>query len=128
MKKIKSSKPEKIISDIPEWYWKAGLHDAYVTKIESRDFDIDFSEPKENRVKNALSLKIDTSNAMFDPSVKEIILLNYKIISGHIDMNENKKLWWLDDRLEKIDHDFYHYVLHIDFEGYKSNRCIYRGN
>jgi len=117
-KKENQNKPEKPGSDIPEWYWTSGLHDACITSIEPQKLEIDFSQPEENRVKNTLSLKIDASNALFDTSVKEIIFINYKIITGNIELPGKKKIWWLGDRIQKIDHSFYHYELKIDLRDF----------
>ena len=113
-KKGKCNKQELCGCSVPEWYWSAGLHDACITSIESQEFEINYSRPAENRIKNVLSFSIDASNALFDSAVKEISFFNYKLCTESIDLNGRKRWFWIGDRIRKLDHDYYHYELQID--------------
>ena len=121
----KKNEPNNSGCEIPEWYWTSGLHDACIINIEPQESEIDYSQPKENRVKNTLSVKIDASNALFDISVKEIVLINYKIITGNIELMGKKKIWWIRDRIQKIDNDYYHYELQIDLRDFDSDPEVF---
>lgn len=87
----------------PPWYWKNGLHDAEITRIEKLEFDYDYRV--KNPVRNALVLHLDASGAMFDRSVKSIELCNYKIlldespIGGYPDSGIGG-CYWMQDRLK----------------------------
>ena len=101
MTKIKSSQLN-CPGDIPEWYWKSGLHDAAIIGVESFEFPFDYNKfvgEKSKYNRNLFVLKIDAKGALFDTSVKEIHLFNYKIISDTVNLQGRKKAWWLSDRL-----------------------------
>ena len=91
----------------PEWYWKAGLHDACIIGVEAYKLSFDYSKYAVNKSKydrNILSLKIDAKGALFDSNVKEIRFYNYKILPESIDLPSinftgKNKLWWLSDKL-----------------------------
>lgn len=80
-------------SDPPAWYWVRSLHDACITGVEALEFPFDYSrfiKEATNYTRNLFTLKIDSSGALFDTSIKEILLYNYKILSKDISL-ENKK-------------------------------------
>ena len=86
----------------PEWYWKSGLHDARIIKVEALEFPIDYSKMgrgREKQYRNMLSFKIDSSNALFDRDVKEIRFYNYTIISKEISFDDMNAIWWMSDTL-----------------------------
>lgn len=86
----------------PEWYWKKGLHDAFIIDVEAYEFPFDYDKYKGQKNqynRNMLSLKIDAKGAMFDFHVKEIKFFNYKILSDGIGFSGKKKIWWLADQL-----------------------------
>ena len=92
----------KYPDNAPEWYWKSGLHDAAITCVESFEFPFDYNKfvgEKSKYNRNLFVLKIDAKGALFDTSVKEIHLFNYKIISDTVNLQGRKKAWWLSDRL-----------------------------
>ena len=101
------------------------MNDASITNIDPQELEIDYSQPKDKRIKNVLSLKIDALNALYDTSVKEIVFINYKFVTGNIEQNCRKKICWLGDRIQKIDHDFYHYELQIDLQDFDSDPEIF---
>ena len=62
----------------PDWYWKAGLHDAKLVRAEYLEFEYDYR--LKNTVRNALVLHLDAAQAMFDTGITTIELHNYKIL------------------------------------------------
>lgn len=100
----------------PEWYWTSGLHDACITNVEAFEFPFDynkFAKDKGKYDRNLLILTIDAKGALYDTSVKEIRLHNYKILTPALALESRNKLWWLSDRLSE---DGDHYVLEIDLQ------------
>ena len=104
----------------PDWYWEAGLHDACVVGVESYKFPFDYNKfvgEKSKYNRNLFVLKINAKSALFDNTVKEIRLFNYKIISDSINFDGRKKVWWLSDRLTVENGD---YFLEIDLQDFDS--------
>lgn len=104
----------------PEWYWTSGLHDACIIGVEAYDFPNDydkFTRDKQKYDRNLLVLKIDAEGAMYDSSVKEIRLHNYKILTPEISLENRKELWWLGDRLTR---EGDRYILEIDLQDFDS--------
>ena len=100
----------------PDWYWVSGLHDANIVGVETFEFPFDYNKfvgEKNSWTRNLIALKIDAKGALFDSSVQEIQLFNYKILTPDISLENRKKVWWLADRLTKNDD---HYVLEIDLQ------------
>ena len=91
----------------PEWYWKAGLHDACIIGAETYEFPFDYNKYTANKNKydrNMLSLRIDAKGALYDFCVKEIRFFNYKLLPESFDLanivpSEKSKVWWLADQL-----------------------------
>lgn len=107
--------------DPPEWYWTLGLHDACITGVEALEIPFDYGKFSGNKSKydrNVLILMIDAKGAIYDTSVKEIRLYNYKILTPEISLENRKKLWWLADRLSE---DGDRYVLEIDLQDFDSD-------
>ena len=104
----------------PEWYWLNGLHDACIINTEMLEFQFDYNkfiEQKSNYNRNLLKLEINSKDAMFDSTVKEVHFYNYKILTTDISLENRKSLWWLSDRLT-ANND--HYVLEIDLHDFNS--------
>ena len=98
----------------PEWYWTNGLHDACITSVEAYEFPFDYDkyiDEKDNYNRNLFVLKMDSEGALFDTSVTEIRLCNYKILTPEISLENRKAIWWLSDWLYENKN---HYVLEID--------------
>ena len=105
----------------PDWYWKLGLHDACITGVDAFEIPFDYNKSvgeKNNCNRNALSLQIDASGAIYDTRVKEIRFFNYKILTEEITLQGRNKVWWLADRLTEIDDGFY--ILEIDLQDFDS--------
>ena len=103
-------------SNLPEWYWVNGLHDACIIGVEALEIPHDYKQfvtKKEQYNRNVFVLKVNADGALYDTEVKEIRVFNYKILSEHISLDGRKKVWWISDRLE--DYGGY-YTLEIDFQ------------
>ena len=104
----------------PEWYWINGLHDAGITGVEAYAFPFDYNKfvgGKSKYNRNLLVLKINAKSALYDNSVEEICLYNYKILTPDVSLENRKTIWWLADRLSKQDN---HYILEIDLQDFDS--------
>lgn len=64
-----------------------------------------------------MTLKLDAEGAIYDNSVKEIRLFNYKILTNDISLEGREKTWWLGDSL--VDHGDY-YTLEVDLQDFDS--------
>lgn len=104
----------------PDWYWVHGLHDACIVNVEFYEFPFDYNEFAKNKnsyERNLMVLRIDSSGALYDQTVKEIKLFNYKILSDNIALQGRKKIWWLADRLTEKEGNYY---LEIDLQDFDS--------
>ena len=93
----------------PEWYWVKGLHDAHIPLVESFEFPFDydrFTREKNTYDRNCLTLTVDAAGAMFDTSVREIRLYNYKYLTPETTLEGHGILWWIGDRLTVSDGRF----------------------
>ena len=94
-------------SFLPHWHWDKGLHDARIiikqVYLETSEED-SFSSFHRNYVR----IELDTSDALFDSSVKSIDFFNYKELS---DDNELEGWWWISDDLS---FDGQKYLLQIE--------------
>ncbi len=107
--------------NLPDWYWISGLHDACIVGVEAFEFPFDYNrfagrKTKYNR--NLMTLKINAKGALYDNTVKEIRLFNYKILTDHISLEGREKVWWLADRL--VDQGDY-FTLEIDLQDFDSD-------
>ena len=104
----------------PEWYWINGLHDAGIVGVESLEFPFDYNKfvgEKSKYNRNLLVLKINAKGALYDNSVEEIRLYNYKILTPDISLEGRKTIWWLADRLSENEN---HYILEIDLQDFNA--------
>ena len=81
------------MDNLPNWYWKKGLHDAIIKKISFQTLDYDYTET--NPIRNYILLEIDSRNALFDTKVKSIRFYNAKIVSD----SDISGYWWVNDEL-----------------------------
>ena len=106
--------------DPPEWYWANGLHDACIIAVEAFEFPFDYNKfigEKSQYDHNLLVLKINAKSALYDNSVEEIRLYNYKVLAPNVSLENRKTIWWLADSLAEQDN---HYVLEIDLQDFDS--------
>ena len=104
----------------PEWYWINGLHDAGIVGVDIFEFPFDYNKfvgEKNKYNRNLLVLKINAKGALYDNSVEEIHLYNYKILTPDISLENRKTIWWLADRLIEQDD---HFLLEIDLQDFDS--------
>ncbi len=92
---------EEIVSALPEWYWQKGLHDAKIVDIEEQELAYDYKQ--RDPVRNCIVLHLDSRMALFDSSVKEIKLYNYKLCSPEAAVQDFCGTWWLKDNLSITD-------------------------
>ena len=105
----------------PDWYWTNGLHDAGIVEVESFEFPFDYNKfvgEKSKYNRNLLVLKINAKGALYDTSVEEIRLYNYKILTPDISLEGRKTIWWLADRLSENEN---HYILEIDLHDFNAH-------
>ena len=82
-------------NNVPSWYWNKGLHDATILNIAVVNIQYDFTQ--KNPIRNYYSIKLDSSNALFDTSIEELRFMNAKILSNKDDY---QGCWWFDDSVE----------------------------
>ncbi len=84
-----------------DWYWAKGIHDGVIKNIYSKLLQYDYTDKKP--VRNYLEILIDTTNALFDTSIKAIRFYNYKVLN---DFEGLQGYWWIKDELTKINDKF----------------------
>lgn len=95
-----------IHSNMPEWYWIRGLHDA---QILEKQYINGYKVGISSRFTNCLELVIDAKQAMFDTTVKSIRFYNYKELTPEVNI---ANVWWISDNLSYCNG---RYVLEIAF-------------
>lgn len=87
--------------EIPLWYWVRGLHDALVLGVETQELPYDVTERKP--VRNCMTIRLDTTEALFDTTVSAIRLFNYKVLRDESEAGGYgeglKDCYWMQDRL-----------------------------
>lgn len=79
-------------NDLPEWYWKHGLHDANIISATTNDSSW-------NPEEHCLILKMDCDGAMFEADITEIRFYQYKIKTNDFDVSLLNGGWWLSDEM-----------------------------
>ena len=82
---------------LPEWYWNRGLHDAKIVRIEKLELPYDYKQRIPTR--NCFVVHMDSKQAMFDTSVREIRLFNYKILTAELSSPDIEGTYWITDQL-----------------------------
>ena len=82
---------------LPEWYWNRGLHDAKIVRIEKLELPYDYKQRIPKR--NCFVVHMDSKQAMFDTSVREIRLFNYKILTAEPSSLDIEGTNWITDQL-----------------------------
>lgn len=100
----------------PNWYWTRGLFDAEVLDVHVVEVSYDYKQ--RNPIRNFLSIKLNSRQAMNDTSIREIRLFNAKILS---DSFECVGYWWVRDRLEKEGNKF---LISIELRNSRCSRTI----
>lgn len=111
-------KNEECYSQIPDWYWKYGLHDAAILSVSELQLAPDH---KEKPLKyNCLEIELDCKNALYERNIKTIRLYNYKIRTPDVDINRIDKPWWMSDTIKELGNK--HYSLEIEIESARGSR------
>ena len=100
--------------DIPNWYWKKGLHDAKITGWQFENFDYDYSQ--RNPIRNCITVELDSRMALFDTTLKTIKFVNAKIIQGD---TQCVNWFWKDDIVQKT---YKGYEIEITLTPYPSTK------
>lgn len=109
-----------IANELPEWYWKHGLHDAEILSISQFELTPDWKS--QNPRYNCFEISINAKGAMFETDIKKISLYNYKLKSKPFDPSALKRAWWLRDTLLKTSDRSY--ALHIVFQDVKKHHVF----
>ncbi|MBR4077201.1 MAG: hypothetical protein IKK17_01200 [Oscillospiraceae bacterium] len=102
-----SKKGTEYCAQLPDWYWKRGLHDAKILSVCEMELVPDWKEKHPKR--NCLEILLDGKNALFETNMKKISLYNYRIT----DMNMNgvkpiilevfRNVYWLGDSIDRLE-------------------------
>ena len=104
---------------LPEWYWNRGLHDAKIVRIEKLELPYDYKQRIPTR--NCFVFHLDSKQAMFDTSVREIRLFNYKILTADLSSTDVEGTYWITDQLTEENGK---YVLQVELQNCgKNSRC-----
>ena len=113
-----AKKLEEYDSQLPDCYWKYGLHDAAILSVSELQLAPNYKEKKQKF--NCLEIELDSKNAMRERNIKTIRLYNYKIRTPEIDINRMDRPWWMSDTMKELENK--HYLLEIEIESASSSR------
>ena len=118
-----SKKGTEYYAQLPDWYWKRGLHDAKILSVCEMELVPDWKEKHPKR--NCLEFLLDGKNALFETNIKKISLYNYRIT----DMNMNgvkpitlevfRNVYWLGDSIDRLEDG--KFLLEIECTDSRSN-------
>ena len=93
----------------PSWYWPKGLHDAKILEASMRD--------------DALVLRIDSGNAMYDNFVEQIVFLDARLKTPLPTRTKKQPVYWIWDELTEL--PFEQWKLHIQLEtGFSRGKAV----
>ena len=92
----------------PGWYWVHGLHDAQILEVSMQD--------------DTLTLRIDSSNAMFDNTLERITFLGARLKTPLPEPTKKQPVYWLSDELIALPFD--QWKLTVKLERYDGRRTI----
>ncbi len=107
-----AKKIDEYYAQFPDWYWKYGLHDAFIISILELQLTPDYKTKHPKR--NCLEILLDSKNAMYENGIKIIHLYNYKIKTMDFNISEITDAWWLSDIIEKTEKDKYMLTLEVE--------------
>ncbi len=96
---------EEYYAQFPDWYWKAGLHDAHILSVSEKELIPDYKDKQPKW--NCLEILLDSKNAIYENDVKKLRLYNYKIKTPDFDIKSLEKNWWMSDSIEKQENGNY---------------------
>ena len=86
-------------ADLPEWYWKAGLHDAQIVWAAAAALPGSREIPLPPRT--CFALRLNARDALYDVSVEEIRFYHYKILTPDVPPEALQGAYWIEDRLTR---------------------------
>ena len=92
----------------PGWYWVHGLHDAEILEASMQD--------------DTLTLRIDSSNAMFDNTVERIAFFGARLKTPLPEPTKKQPVYWLSDELTEL--PFGQWRLTVKLERYDGRKTI----
>ena len=91
----------------PAWYWPKGLHDAQVLNASMQD--------------GALTLQLDSGNAMFDDAVEMITFFGARLKTKLPEPTKKSPVYWLSDELLELPFDQWKLTVKLErFDGRKT--------
>ena len=93
---------------LPAWYWPKGLHDAKILEVRLQD--------------DVLTLKLDSSNAMFDYTVEELTFFGARLKTPLPEPTKKRLVYWLSDRLTELPFD--QWKLTVETESYDGRKTV----
>ena len=93
-------------SNISEWYWSRGLHDAKIISATVKESDWDDAD-------NCLIFKLDCDGALFEADITEIRLYKFNVLTLGFKMDDFNGGWWIHDEIIPKGN---HYVIDLKFD------------
>ena len=118
-----SKKGTEYDAQLPDWYWKRGLHDAKILSVCELKLVPDWKEKHPKR--NCLEILLDGKNALFETNIKKISLYNYRIAdmkmnaAEPITLDAFRNVYWLGDSIDRLDDG--KFLLEIECTDSRSN-------
>ena len=118
-----AKKLEAYYAQLPDWYWKKGLHDATILSVCELELAPDWKEKHPKR--NCLEILLNGKNALFETNINRISLYNYRIVDMKMNATEPttlkafQNIYWLGDSIEQLEDGGY--LLEIECTDSHSN-------
>ena len=118
-----SKKGTEHYAQLPDWYWKRGLHDAKILSVCELELVPDWKEKHPKR--NCLEILLDGKNALFETNIKKISLYNYRITdmkmnaAKPITLEAFRNVYWLGDSIDRLEDG--KFLLEIECTDSRSN-------
>ena len=93
----------------PAWYWPKGLHDAKILEASMQD--------------GKLTLRIDSSGAMFDDAVECITFFGVRLKTPLPQPTKKRPVYWLSDELTEL--PFEQWKLAVCTERYDGSKTLH---
>ena len=118
-----AKKLEAYYAQLPDWYWKKGLHDATILSVCELELVPDWKEKHPKR--NCLEILLNGKSALFETNINRISLYNYRIVDMKMNATEPitletfRNIYWLGDSIEQLEDGGY--LLEIECTDSHSN-------
>ena len=111
-------KLDEYYAQLPEWYWKYGLHDAVILSVSELQLAPDYKN--KNPKYNCLEIELDSKDAIYERDIKALRFYNYKIKTADFDIKSIEKQWWMSDTIKETDNK--RHLLEIEIASAKDKR------